>query len=283
MLSLLGRLLSIRYFHHPILVTGSSRAGTSVLLQALGEHPLIYSMTGEAPFLTSIGGAAWLFHFSESRGYYRRSLRYPEAYLHDTLRRMGFEYAAGRDYGVRSSLRRLAHMDFSPLKKRYWCAKTFPDEKVCRGLKRLYPTLRIVCIVRNGFDVVHSMTRFGHFRDESFEDLCRRWLRSAARSSVFSRLPYASVVRHETMVRDPQAFFSELFRFLDIDPHESLVRFVRHNLVHPLDQPGKTGVDARKELRNRPPAYAGWSMYQRETFKRVCGEKMLEIGYELPL
>lgn len=282
MLSLLGRLLSSRYFDHPILVTGSSRAGTSVLLQALGEHPLIYSMTGEAPFLSSIGGAAWIFHFSESRRYYRRSLRYPEAYLHDTLRRMGFEYAAGRDYGVRSSLRRLARMDFSLLKKRYWCAKTFPDDKVCRGLKRLYPSLRIVCIVRNGCDVVHSMTRFGSFRDESFEDLCRRWLRSALRSSLFSSLRYAALVRHETMVRDPQAFFSEVFRFLDIEPHEAPMDFVRHNLVHPLDEPGRNGVDAQEEFFNRPPPYAGWTEAQREIFKRVCGKKMLELGYKLP-
>ncbi len=282
MLSCLGKMLSRRYFDHPIFVTGPSRSGTSVLLQALGRHPLIHAMDGEAPFLTSIGGAAWLFHFGESSDYYLRSLRYPETYLHDTLRRVAFEYAAGRGYGVRPVLRRLARLDFTVLEKRYWCAKTFPDEKVCRGLERLYPSVRFVCILRNGCDVVHSMTRYGGFRRGRFEELCSQWVRSVLRSSLFLRLPNAVQVRHETMVTDPDAFFSELFQQLDMDPHEDPVRFVERNLVHPLDEPGKTGVDARRELRNRPPAHEAWSPTQRETFKRICGEKMLELGYEVP-
>ena len=160
MLDVIGRLLCRPFFEHPILVVGTGRSGTSVLLQALGKHPQIYALPGEAPFLTSIGGAAFLFEHAENRSYYLASIKVTKDYLYDQLRRLGFEVAAGPHYGLKRLFKGLVGAADTPLRRRFWCAKSFPSEKVTDGLLALYPTVRFVYIVRNGCDVVHSRTKF---------------------------------------------------------------------------------------------------------------------------
>ena len=89
MFNYLGKSLTRRFFHHPIFIVGDSRSGTSALLQALGKHPLILSMPGEAPLITSIGGMAHLFEFADdiTKGYYLQSLKFTKTYLYRNLRR----------------------------------------------------------------------------------------------------------------------------------------------------------------------------------------------------
>ena len=170
MLSTFGRLLSAPFFHRPIIVVGASRSGTSVLLQALGRHPLIYALRGEAPFLTSMGGAAHLFEHAHGRKYYMESLKTSKEYLFDQLRRLGFEAAAGPNYGLRRLGADMFSRRESPLGRQYWGAKTFPTEAVARGLISLYPAVKFVYIVRNGADVVQSRTKFEGFRHGVLDD-----------------------------------------------------------------------------------------------------------------
>jgi hypothetical protein len=250
-------------------------------LQALGKHPCILSMPGEAPLITSIGGAVWLFEFGTDREYYQNSLRYPKEYLYAALRNLCFEYASGRHYGLNLILKGLRNTDFSYLKKTLWCAKTFPDSKVSGALVKLYPSARFISIIRNGCDVVRSMTKFAGFNHQEFEKNCTQWASAVDKYLFLSSFEYATQVRHEKMIAHPEEFFNDLFSFLRLRSEPHSADFVKNHMVHPLDQPNQENVYVRDVFERRKAPYDDWSKEQRDTFKRICGDKMEELGYDL--
>jgi hypothetical protein len=282
MLNALGRLLSARFLKHPILIVGTGRSGTSVLLQAMGRHPAIYALSGEAPFLTSMGGSAYLFEDAENRDYYLDSLKVPKAYLYDQLRRLGFEAAAGPHFGLRRSLKGVLGRSPSPLGRRYWCAKSFPSEPVTRGLLALYPTIRFIYIVRNGCEVVQSRTKFKGFTHQGFKQHCLNWAEGVDKYRHLTRIRESCLVSQEALVDDPDALFEKLFRFLAIPEHPGAADYARTTLVHPLDKSTRTGTDARKVLAEREAAHTGWTDEQKSLFKEICGSAMAELRYPVP-
>lgn len=281
--NLIGKALTNRCFHNPIFIVGASRSGTSVLLRAIGKHPMILSMSGEAPFITSIGGCAYYFEFGDARDYYLKSLKFSKEYLYEYLRRLCFEYAAGKNYGLKLIVKGLLGRDISYLKKRYWCAKTFPDYKVSKGLMRLYPKVKFIYIIRNGCDVVQSRTKFSGFRQQAFEEQCRGWVRSMKNFRYLLSLESAIEVRHEQLVTRPEELFQNIFNFLGVENHEGPVNYVRNNIVHPLEKPTQGAINVEKFFSERKPSYESWSPEQREIFKRICGGSMREAGYAMPL
>lgn len=282
MINFIGKTLTNRCFHNPIFIVGASRSGTSVLLQALGKHPLILSTPGEAPFITNMGGAAYLFEFAENKDYYLSSIKVSKEYLYDSLRRLSFEVAAGKHYGLKMIVKDIIRGDTSLFKKRYWCAKTFPGLNVSKGLLRLYIRAKFIYIIRNGCDVVQSMTKFSGFRQQEFEDQCRAWAKAVEKYSYLVDLESAIEVSHEQMVTRPEELFQNIFGFLGIENHEGPVNYVKNNIVHPLDKPTQGAVNVEQFFSERKPSYESWSPEQRGLFKSICGEAMREFGYEIP-
>ena len=166
MKAVLGKLLTRQFFYRPIFVVGDGRSGTSVLLQALGKHPLILSTPGEAPLITSVADIVHLLEYAQkpTRQYYAKSLRFTKSYLYDNLRRMCFEIAMGEAYGFKLCMTYPNCHFTSLVRKRYWCAKTFPPENIMKGLLKLYPSAKLIYILRNGIEVVQSKMRFHGFR-----------------------------------------------------------------------------------------------------------------------
>lgn len=282
MLDLPGRLLSAPFFNCPIVVVGTGRSGTSVLLQALGHHPHIYALPGEAPFLTSIGGSAQLFDGADNSGYYRDSVRVPLSYLYERLRRLGFEVATGPNFGTARLLKGLVGLAPSPLGRRHWAAKSFPSERVTAGLVTLYPRIRFLYIVRSGLDVVQSRTRFKGFSHQDFRQHCVNWAEGVDKYRHLTRLDRCHCTTQEALLADPETFFSGILQFLALPQHPGPAAFARSNLVHPLDESTRTGTDPRKALAEREPPFAGWSAEQKAAFKEICGPGMAELGYEVP-
>ena len=278
MKSTMGRLLAARFFHRPVFVVGDGRSGTSALLQALGQHPFLFAMPGEAPFLTSIGGMASL----STRKYYSESLKTTKPYLHQAFRRLCFEIASGENYGLTLCARNLIGNPRLFINKRYWCAKTFPSENVMNGLLKLYPVAKLIYIIRNGIEVVQSKTRFHGFRENEFSEHCKAWRDNIRRYRYVKDLDSGLEIRHEKLVANPDDVFRRICTLLDVEFHSGPSDFIRTNLVHPLDEAGKVGVDVTTILRQREPAHGTWSAEQRSLFKKICGEAMLETGYALP-
>jgi hypothetical protein len=277
-----GKILTKQLFDKPIFIVGASRSGTSVLLQALGKHPAILSMPGEAPFITSMGGSTYLFEFDKSKNYYLESIKVSKEYLYDSFRRMAFEVAAGANYGIRSIAKNILHGDLSTLLKRFWCAKTFPTYNVGKGLVRLYPKVKFIYIVRNGFEVVHSRTKFHGFNKKSFDEHCKEWASTTERFRYLLTFERAITIRHEQLVTEPEIVFQNVFSFIGIRNHIESAHFVRNTLVHPLDKSTQTEVNVEKLLTERKTVFLSWSDEQRQLFRKICGNAMQALGYEMP-
>jgi hypothetical protein len=267
----------------PIFIIGMGRSGTSVLLQALGEHPAILAFPGEAPFLTSIGGEASLFNpalNTRNSDYYCASLKMDRDCFYKTLARLGLETAGGEHYALKEQIKAVWRRK-KWASKHYWSAKTFPSESVAKGLLSVYPNAKFIYIVRNGIDVVHSMTKFHGFRDKEFASHCHRWHDSIAQYRYLIDNEHALFVRHEHLVSHPEAFFTAVFNFLQLAFESHCLKFVTETLVHPLDQSTRHQADVMTQLKERKSPFATWTTAQQDTFRAICSDSMAEMGYPL--
>lgn len=284
MLDWVGKTLSAGFIKSPIFIVGGSRSGTIVLLKAMGRHAQILSTPSEDPFITDIGGMVHSLEYCSDveRQYYLDTLRVSQTYIYDVLRRLALESALGPHYGFKQLVKQLVKNRVNPLAKRYLCTKTFPGKNVAQGLNRLYPEAKFIWILRNGINVVYSRCRFPAFRDQSFEDHCHHWAGTIERFSYLLEMPGAVVVHQEELVDDPDTVFRRIFEKLRIDYDPKSTEYALTHHVHPLgDESTTRGVDIKKTLSERPPAYLEWSQEQRQLFKDICGEAMQIAGYEL--
>lgn len=285
MLSVIGKALSSSIIEKPIFVVGGSRSGTSVLVQALGKHKLIYSFNGEDPFITDIGGMVHNLEFAPERelNYYKNSLRVSHDYIYENLRRLSFESAFGEHYGLVKILKDSVRGEFKPLIKKFWCVKTFPSENVAKGLMRLYPAAKFILIHRNGINVVHSRMQFHGFRDLDFRKQCEEWARSAKQFSYMLNSENAIAIKHADLIDDPQAVFGQIYTYLNITYDPSPAEFTRTHQVHPLSSLATaTDVNVKEIISQRTAAEQSWSHEQRRIFKEICTEAMERLGYAIP-
>jgi len=209
-------------------------------------------------------------------------MRISHAYVYDVLRRLALESALGPHYGLKQLVKLAVRNKVNPLTKYYWCTKTFPGENVAQGLKRLYPEAKFIWILRSGVNVVYSRCRFPAFRDQSFEDHCLHWAGTIERFSYLLEMPGAVVVHQEELVDDPDRVFRRIFEEFRIDYDPKPTEYALTHHVHPLgDESTTKGVDIKKTLSDRPPAYQDWTEKQKKIFKDICGKAMQLAGYEI--
>lgn len=280
----IGRFASRRFIKRPIFIVGGSRSGTIVLLKAMGRHARILSTPSEDPFITDVGGMVHSLEFCSEleKQYYLDTLRISQAYIYDTLSRLALESALGQHYGLKQLIKLAVIHRVNPLGKRYWCTKTFPGKNVAQGLKRLYPDARFIWILRNGVNVVHSRGKFPAFRDLPFQDHCRHWADTIGRFSYLLEMPEAVVVHQEELVDDPDRVFRRVFEEFTIDYDPGPTEYALTHHVHPLgDESTTKGIDIKKTLSERPPAYQEWTQEQMRMFKDICGDAMQLAGYDV--
>ncbi len=274
----LGKKLAQRSLNNPIFIVGTGRSGTSILLQALGKHPDIISFLGEAPFLTSIGGNASLF-CSENAEFYCSSLKTDIHYFYHTLSRLGLEVAGGEHYALKRHIEAFHYNKYHC--KTHWCTKTFPTENVTQGLLKVYPNAKFLYIVRNGIDVVNSMTKFHGFRDREFTNHCHVWRDSINKYRYLTLHKDALFLKHEDLISDPDIFFSSIYNHLDLKASQLCIDFTKNNIVHPLDQPNQNKQNAILQLKNRQSPFKSWTTDQQQTFISICSEAMNELHYPI--
>ncbi len=281
----IGGLLARKVADRPIFVVGGSRSGTSVLLHALGKHRRIYSFNGEDPFLTDIGGMVFNLEFADQReiDYYLNSLQISHAHIYKALKKLAYESAFGKHYGLGSMLRATLKGSFNPLTKTHWCAKTFPVKIVSEGLLKLYPEARFVMIHRSGIDVVNSRTQFHGFKELDFRKQCEEWARSVDDFAYLGEFNRAISVKHRDLVDDPETVFRNIQNFLNLEYDPAPAHFAGTNQIHPLSTVvNEDNVDVRQVMANRPPVHENWSEQQRAVFIEVCAEPMRRLGYDIP-
>ncbi len=284
MLDRLGRFSSARFIKSPIFIVGGSRSGTIVLLKAMGTHARILSTPSEDPFITDVGRMVYSLEFCSDveKQYYLDTLRISHGHIYDIVRRLALESALGPHYGLKQLIKLSVNNKANLLGKRYWCTKTFPGYNTAQGLKRLYPEGRFIWILRNGVNVVHSRCQFPAFRNLPFGEHCRHWTNSIVRFKYMLEFPEAIVVHQEDLVDDPEKVFHRIFEHLGIDHDPKPTEYALTHHVHPLgDESTAKGVDIKKTLSERPPAYQDWTQEQMTIFKEICGEAMQLAGYKI--
>jgi hypothetical protein len=279
MLDTLGKWLTKDYIANPILVVGAGRSGTSILLQALGEHSQILSSDRESPFIPYLGFLLNPFEFRVNKKYHRESLNLPISYLYENLCRLSLESAMGRHYGL-NRLRRFQR--FSALKTRHWCVKTYPNQDETKGLSILFPNIKLIYIYRNGMSVVNSRSRFQGMSHYRFNEHCEIWAKHVEKYTYLLKCENAFCVRHEDLVDDPDRIFRDILSFVGLDYEEGPASFAKSTLIHSLDKRTQTDVAVQDILKKRTPVYELWTAEQMAVFKDICSEGMQKMGYEVP-
>jgi hypothetical protein len=199
---------------------------------------------------------------------------------------MLFEICWGPKWGASHLLQGWLASPAGMLGKTRWVARTFPDAQAAEGLRKLFPQARFVYIHRDGTEVVASRTKYEAFRDEPFEAHCDVWAQSANKFRYLTELDCCMTVTHDQLLQERRATFQSIMAFLNLKEDEGPANFAESTVLIPRDIPRaeqrRSGVDATKLLKARPPSYLQWNEEQRSAFKRICGPAMQELGYEVP-
>lgn len=281
---MLGAILCSRFYHRPIFLVGAGRSGTVALFRALGTHPGILSIPGgEIPILMSIGRVAYLLDHGEQKEYFLEQTKVPKQYFYSKLKRICFESTIGPYYGYRKLIKAFIKNPLGYLKKRYWCVKTFPGQEAALGLLSLYPQAKFVYLVRNGINVVHSRTKFQHFRDREFAEHCQVWSSAVKRFDYLQNFESAVLVQQEDLVDVPEQVIQKICAHLAISSDDGPSNYLKNTLVHSLsEEETRESVDVKKIMGSRAPAYETWTKEQQKIFKDICGKTMEKLKYEIP-
>jgi len=209
---------------NPLFIVGCPRSGTTLLATILDRHPEI-AVTPETKFLTEFMKThSWMNGsrdkvadmataicddpFLRDLGLYPDQIR--NAYTHETV---SWKYSFQCVLECYASMR----------------GKSRPAEKTPDHLNMVptllewFPAAKVVCIVRDGRDVILSMCRStfpqGGFR--SYRRLSLHWQRAAELCHRFEREYSSSFLRvhFETLVADPIREIHRIAEFADFVPH----------------------------------------------------------------
>lgn len=240
--------------HQPFLILGTGRTGTTWLSHLLGMIPGTW--VEHEPVLADRYAHAQAFMNPEVAKDYLTGFRLAEMALRCQIQKPSV-------YGeVNGNLRRHA-----------------------AAFKELIPNIRIIHIVRDGRSFVRSVWSRGTFTEKDervllppaqvldhetwntmsrFEKICWTW----TYENSYLREHTDSTVRFEDITSDYERFNLQVLRPLGL----SLDRSV---WVDAVQQP------KNETKRFTTSSWEEWGCEQREQFRQLCGQEMLQYGYDL--
>jgi len=151
----------------------------------------------------------------------------------------------------------------------------------------VFPHEHLLLLLRDGRDVVTSA--LATWPNRSFAEECRRWSASTRAILAFCRLHADSdrrfwLGRYEDAERDCEGFVTEVFRHLGLDPsvypfEQALELPVTGSSTFAEVQRG-TWVSRAKTADFSPVGrWQRWSRQERQIFKELAGQALVESGY----
>jgi len=115
-----------------------------------------------------------------------------------------------------------------------------------------------------------------------FAKQCQTWADSIDTYGWVAQTNRALELRHECLVSDPDAFFTRVHTFLGLRQHPGSAKFAKSTLIHPLDQTTLARANVKDTLELREAGWTRWSDDEKRTFRRICGQAMESLGYQIP-
>jgi hypothetical protein len=250
-----------------VLVSGVGRSGTTALWQALSRHPALHGTGNENNIIFDVLETARHNCTYPSR---RATMHVaPPAYDRQfRLLLLNLLWPQPRRGAARPRML-LATSDLTPPRAEY--------------LLRLFAATYIVCIVRNGIAVVASRATHPHFRDATFGDQCRAWLRSHEMAVWGQGRSGFVLVRQEQLIEAASAreALDAAVVAVGLQPDPAVADTVARRQFHPT-QMAAEAPEAAGDLRLRQERWRHWSEAQRTEFLTICGTAMDYFGYPIP-
>lgn len=148
----------------------------------------------------------------------------------------------------------------------------------------LFPNEKLVLLIRDGRDVVNStVLTWPH---HNFDSTCQLWKDSALLMHRISQQYSDRLVcaKFEDIVTAPRAFVEEICKAFDLDVNRYPFDQIQNIL---LQGSSKNSIDGNVSWNpvekpsgfNPVGRWHDWSAGQKQTFKRIAGEALIETGY----
>lgn len=253
-----------------ILLGVMPRSGTVYTGELIRLHPAVHAYPydlWEIPFLELTGD------FIEAQEKFFKLYRFNREKLgeHDMLPLFGTSFTAFLYNGVpRGKTLLIKNPDMSYLK---YFAAVFPFE-------------RLIMLLRDGRDLVHSTVKTWPGR--SFAQTCRLWQKSARLALDYSRQCSATdrclLVRYEDVVADPRGFVRDICGAFGLDrdsyPFDGIEALPMRGSSS-IQGDGKVSWDpVKSEGKNSSTQHwRSWDRHRKDTFKRIAADTLIEAGY----
>ena len=252
----------------PIVVYGAPRSGTTYLEQVLNSHPEVFISHETRVF-------AWLHHAMASTDDHRLVANQREPFVEHL--RNAFPQMM-RDF----------YRDLAP-GIRYWGDKNphyaDPFNEGCLDLvAELFPGSRFIHIIRDGRDVVSSLTR-KRWNEEvpwvTFEQAHFTWKRHIRIGQIFGRSLESSryfELRYEDLIADDAGLARQMFDFLGIDFDPAVEAFCNGQ------QEARTPFKDPTRDWDRGVTSSDWptifSLEEQVRSLELIGQPLVRCGYE---
>jgi Sulfotransferase family len=259
----------------PIFVVGSPRSGTTMLGWALANHSWLWT-SGES----NVVREAFSPSASVDRALESARIAGDGSWLHDQEVDRD-ELLARLATGINALYTSRSH-------GRRWLDHTPAHTLMLDQIAAMFPRAVFIHVLRDGRQVVHSMTNFmAAFPQErkrrfeqagraipwvEFDVACATWREYVEAARDFTaRIPTRCLtIRHDRIVREPWRALRDVYRFLGIpfeDRPVAYVRVTRVNSSFPDRPPG-----------DYPNPWDQWSPEQRRTFLEIASETLFDNG-----
>lgn len=243
----------------PIFVIGSPRSGTSVLGWSLNEHRQLVCGPESEVFIQQFG-------FGRLVEAYQNSLARPDGLLAQKQVTLA-QYAGSLGNGLDHLYRKL-------LGDKRWIDTTPRHVLMARELSLLLPGARFVLLIRNGVDVVNSLTHSGFnvWSAQSFSLAALTW-----RTYVKAGLEFAeanstrcTLLRYEQLIEMDQSGWQDLLGFLQLEHEPKCKTFMADNVINSsfARQASATGSGTHD-----------WSTFRQKQFELMAGPLMQQLDY----
>lgn len=247
----------------PIVVFGAPRSGTSYLTDILNQHPAVHITNETRIFL-------WMHRAMTELTAERANLfQAKEAFCQHLERALP---TMVRDFYTTLAPNARHWGDKNPHYAEPWHVAAMET------VDRVFPSPRFLHIVRDGRDVVTSLVRLGW---RNFDNAHADWLRDVVTGREFRDKVGADrcfELRYEDLVADDRGVATEIFAFLGIPMHESVLAFCDRQLrARTLSVVSTRNLDEGVQK----SAWGEWFPPDlRSTSLERLAEKLVAFGYE---